>query len=294
MPGTTTASQFWHLGTRRIDLSRPRVMAVVNATPDSFHAGSLIASELPAVLQPALAALLAQGPDIIDIGGQSTRPGSPRVGPQEELRRVRPVLAELRRLDGAIPVTVDTYHADVARAALDLGADGINDVSAGRFDPALLDVVARAQCGYVLMHMLGTPEMMQDNPHYTDCAGEVEAFLRNGLAELERRGLARERVALDPGIGFGKRLQDNFDLLRAAGRLAALGAPLLYGVSRKRFILNACAALPEAVQPQDTAQRLPGTAAVTWYLLGQGVMLHRLHDVAAARQVFALWEGLAL
>jgi dihydropteroate synthase len=285
-------SPHWLLGGKRIDLARPRVMAIVNATPDSFHAGSLVQSELPDYLAPVLEALLAQGPDIVDIGGQSTRPGSPRVGAAEELRRVRPVLEELRKLDDAIPVTVDTYHASVAHAALELGADGVNDISAGRLDDRLLDIVAAGQCGYVLMHMQGTPETMQDAPHYADCAGEVEAFLRAGLAALEQRGIARERVALDPGIGFGKRLQNNLDLLNAAGRLAALGAPLLYGVSRKRFIANACADLPPAAQPVETEARLAGTAAVTWHLLQQGVMLHRLHDVAAARQVFALWEAL--
>jgi dihydropteroate synthase len=292
LPAPVPVAAAWQLGARRVDLARPRVMAVVNAAPDSFHAGSIVASELPAVLQPALAALLAQGPDIVDIGGQSTRPGSPRVGAEEELRRVLPVLAELRALDAEVPVTIDTYHAGVARAALDCGADGINDIGAGRLDPGLLDVVARAQCGYVLMHMQGTPETMQDDPRYADCVGEVETFLAGGLAQLADRGVARERLVLDPGIGFGKRLQDNLALLNAAPRLAALGVPLLYGVSRKRFIANACSALPPAAQPQDTAQRLPGTAGATWHLLDRGVMLHRLHDVAAARQVFALWEAL--
>lgn len=282
----------WQLGGRRISLDRPRVMAIVNAAPDSFHAGSIVDSELPAVLRPALEALLAQGPDIVDIGGQSTRPGSPRVGPEEELRRVLPLLRELRALDPDIPVTVDTYHAAVARAALDSGADGVNDISAGRLDPALLDVVVQAQCGYVLMHMQGTPETMQDNPHYADCPAEVEQFLHGQLTALESRGITRERVVLDPGIGFGKRLRDNLDLLNAAARLARLGPPLLYGISRKRFIAAACENLPPAAQPLETAQRLPGTAAVTWHLLTQGVMLHRLHDVAAARQIFALWEAL--
>jgi dihydropteroate synthase len=169
----------------------------------------------------------------------------------------------------------------------------VNDISAGRLDPALLDVVAQAQCGYVLMHMQGTPETMQNNPQYSDCANEVESFLREQLAALEARGIARERVVLDPGIGFGKRLQDNLDLLNAAPRLAGLGCPLLYGVSRKRFIAAACEELPEAARPVDSEQRLAGTSAVTWHLLNHGVMLHRLHDVATARQVFALWEALS-
>jgi dihydropteroate synthase len=267
-------------------------MAAVNAAPDSFHAGSIVDTEMPALLQPALSRLLAQGPDIVDIGGQSTRPGSARVGAEEELRRVLPVLAALRRLDADLPVTVDTYHASVARAALAEGADGVNDISAGRFDPALLETVAAAQAGYVLMHMQGTPETMQAAPRYADCVGEVEQFLAARLDVAAQAGVARERIALDPGIGFGKRLKDNLDLLNAAPRLAALGAPLLYGVSRKSFILTACANLPEAAQPTQSSQRLPGTVAVTWHLLEAGVMLHRLHDVGAARQVFALWAAL--
>jgi dihydropteroate synthase len=282
----------WLLGTKRLDLAAPRVMAVVNAAPDSFWTGSLVDAEMPALLVPALKHLLAQGPDIVDIGGQSTRPGSRRVGPAQELRRVLPALAALRELDPQIPVTVDTYHAAVAEAALAAGADGINDIGAGRLDPRLWEVVADRQAGYVLMHMQGTPETMQAQPHYTDCVGEVEAFLADRLAAAECSGISRDRIALDPGIGFGKRLQDNLELLNAASRLAELGAPLLYGVSRKSFILTACQALPEAVRPVDAAQRLPGTLAVTWHLLNQGVMLHRLHDVDAARQVFALWQAL--
>jgi dihydropteroate synthase len=267
-------------------------MAIVNAAPDSFWKGSIVSGELSAVAKPRLEALLAEGPDIIDIGGQSTRPGSERIGSSEEIRRVLPLIGIIRDLDPSLPITVDTYHSSVAQAALRAGADGINDISAGRYDPELPAVVRTFGCGYVLMHMQGTPETMQSHPHYDDCVGEVEAFLREQLGQLAVRGIEQERIAIDPGIGFGKRLRDNVELLRAAPRLAQLGHPVLYGVSRKRFIEAACAELPEPARPADASDRLPGTLGVTWELLNRGVMLHRVHDVAAARQLFALWEAL--
>jgi dihydropteroate synthase len=286
------AAQYWQLGEKRVELDRSRVMAIVNAAPDSFYASSVVEIGVEAELIRRIEALLAEGPHIVDVGGQSTRPGSERIGPAEELRRVLPVIAVLRELAPELPITVDTYHSAVAREALAAGADGVNDISAGRLDPELLEVVAHSGCGYVLMHMQGTPETMQARPHYEDCVAEVEAFLVDGLEGIASRGILREKVAIDPGIGFGKRLRDNVELLRAAPRLARLGHPLLYGVSRKRFIEAACADLPVATKPGNAEQRLPGTLGVTWQLLNDGVMLHRLHDVAAARQLFAVWEAL--
>ena len=230
--------------------------------------------------------MVDEGADIIDIGGQSTRPGSEQVSVNEELNRVIPVIEELRLLNDAIPITVDTYHAEVGRAALAAGADGINDISAGGMDPELLPLVAESGCGYVLMHMLGTPATMQQNPHYDDCIGEVSAFFEEHLAALAELGVQRECVVLDPGIGFGKRLEDNLALLAHASKLAQLGRPLLYGVSRKSFI-------SQLSGEQDAGQRLPGTLGVTWDLLSQGVMLHRVHDVREMRQLIDVWQGLA-
>ena len=274
----------WQLGNgRSIDCSVPRVMAIVNATPDSFHAGSRL-PESGGALSIRLTNLLQEGPDIIDIGGQSTRPGSERVGSTEELRRVLPVITELRRLDPEIPVTVDTYHAEVAEAALDSGADAINDISAGSLDPALLELVSRRDCGYVLMHMLGTPETMQQAPCYDNCHLEIRRFFEEKLATLDGLGIARERVVLDPGIGFGKRLGDNLDLITWARSFLDLGRPLLYGVSLKRFI-------GELSGEDDTARRVSGTLGVIWELLGQGVMIHRVHDVATAKQMISVWRG---
>jgi len=277
-------SMVWRLGTKTLDCSAPRVIAIVNAAPDSFFAGS----RLPAGQEDrraSLEALLAAAPDVIDVGGLSTRPGSRPVSTAEETSRVVPVIEELRRLDAHVPITVDTYTAEVAEAALSAGADGVNDISAGRLDPRLLEVVAHSGCGYVLMHMQGTPQTMQDAPCYADCVGEVREFLRSGLERLAALGIALERVVVDPGIGFGKRFEDNLALVRDAAALRELGRPLVFGVSRKSFLGRLTGA-------QDPADRLAATLGVTWRLLECGVMLHRVHDAAAVRQLMNAWAGL--
>jgi dihydropteroate synthase len=276
-------SSRWRLGDKLIDCTVPRVMAIANLTPDSFFAGSRVKQE-PDAQRSALLAMLDGRVDLVDLGGQSTRPGSERVGVEEELNRVLPAIEEVRWLDDQIPITVDTYYSAVARRALAAGADGINDISGGRLDPELLPLVAEAGCGYVLMHMLGTPETMQREPNYADCLAEVREFFQERLAALDGLGVAREAVVLDPGIGFGKRLADNVALVRGAGKLAELGRPLLYGISRKSFI----GALGN--QP-DAARRLAGTLGLTWELLSRGVMLHRVHDAVEARQLLDVWAG---
>lgn len=276
-------STHWRLGSKVIDLNVPRIMAVANLTPDSFFSGSRVDRQ-PELQRSALMSLIEAGADIIDLGGQSTRPGSERVGAAEELSRVLPAIEELRRLSDSIPITVDTYYAEVARAALDAGADGVNDISAGRLDLKLLPLIAERGCGYVLMHMQGTPETMQQEPHYEDCAGEVRAFLAERLIELDRLGIDRDRVAVDPGIGFGKRPRDNVALLTETHRLADLGQPLLYGVSRKSIVGRLSG-------EEDAARRLAGTLGLTWELLSRGVMLHRVHDVAETRQLMNVWLG---
>lgn len=273
----------WLLGNKLIDCVSPRIMAIVNATPDSFFTGSRLDRNKPQV--DKLKNLLCQEPDIIDVGGQSTRPGSIRVSTQEEIANVLPVIEELRKLDGDVPLTVDTYNSVVAETALEAGADGINDISAGSFDQRMLPVVASSCCGYVLMHMLGTPESMQQNPYYEDCVADVCDFLGERLAAAVAKGVALERIVLDPGIGFGKRLEDNIALLTGVAALAKLRRPLLYGVSRKSFI--------GAISgEQDPARRLAGTLGTTWALLDQGVMLHRVHDVNETRQLMNVWRGL--
>lgn len=276
-------STIWRLGEKVVDCTEPRIMAVANLTPDSFFAGSRV-EDAPDPQRAALVGLIDNGADIIDIGGQSTRPGSEPVSPAEELSRVLPAIEELRWLDSTIPITVDTYYSEVARAALEAGADGINDISAGSLDPELLPLVAESGCGYVLMHMLGTPATMQEDPRYEDCVGEIKTFLEEKLSLLMGLGIQQESIVLDPGIGFGKRLEDNLALLSHASRLMELGRPLLYGVSRKNFI-------SQLSGEQDAGQRLPGSLGATWHLLSQGVMLHRVHDVREMRQLISVWRG---
>lgn len=276
-------TKIWRLADKTIDCSRPRIIAIVNATPDSFYSPSRYCAG-PG-LADALARLVAQTPDAVDIGGQSSRPGSERISVDEELRRVIPVVSALRHLDPALPITIDTFQAQVVREALAAGADGVNDISAGKLDSALLQEVVDSDCGYVLMHMQGTPETMQHQPQYGDCVREIGEFMKQHLGWLKRAGVKLDRVVLDPGVGFGKRLADNLELIQSADELAKIGRPLLYGISRKSFIGKLTGA-------DDPVDRLPGTLGVTWELLNKGVMLHRVHDPGPVRQVFLLWEAL--
>jgi dihydropteroate synthase len=272
----------WLCGARVLDCSQPRVMAILNATSDSFYAGSRLTPGAEGKAQ--LTALIAAGPDILDIGGQSTRPGAQQVGAEKERARVIPAVELARELAPELPISVDTYYSAVAEAALNAGADIINDVSAGRFDGGLIPFIAEAGCGYVLMHMRGEPGTMQDAPQYRDCLAEVSGFFAEQLELLEEAGVAREQVVLDPGIGFGKTLEHNLSLIAGAAEFHRFGRPLLYGVSRKRLI-------GELAGEVDAAGRLPGTLGLSWELLSQGVMLHRVHDPAALRQLIAVWRG---
>lgn len=261
--------------------SLPLFMGIVNTTPDSFSDGGKFLEHRSAV-DHALR-LVDEGADIIDVGGQSTRPGSDPVSLDEELRRVVPVVDELRRRL-TVPISVDTSKAEIARRAIAAGAQIINDVSSLRDDPAMMDVAAGSDAGLVIMHMLGTPKTMQDNPTYGDVVAEVTAFLAERLEWLTLRGIAAERIAVDPGIGFGKRVEHNLRLLRELGAPARLGRPILLGPSRKNLIgrvLN---------RPVD--QRVFGTvgACVACFLRGAHIL--RVHDVAAARDAVLVADAI--
>jgi len=254
------------------------VMGVLNVTPDSFSDGGRFADATAAAA--AGHAMLAAGAAILDIGGESTRPGAAPVSPDQEAARVLPVIEQL----GDMPVSIDTRHASVAVQALAAGACVVNDVSAGA-DPEMFPVAAEYRAGLVLMHMRGEPGTMQEAPHYDDVVAEIEAFLLARAEAAEAAGVARERVLLDPGIGFGKRIDDNLDLLAALPRLAAHGYPLLLGVSRKSVLGHLTG---RAVGDRRDAT----TAAVT---LGafHGAAVVRVHDVAAgldAVRVAAGWR----
>lgn len=248
-------------------------MGIVNATPDSFYDGGLFQDAGQAVAHGLR--LVEEGADILDIGGESSRPGADPVSGAEELRRVLPVVRELRSRTSAL-LSVDTTKPEVVQAVLDAGADIINDIDAVRLDTGLLKRVAEAGAGLILMHMKGTPRTMQAHPHYDDVVAEVRAFLDERLTVAQAYGVAAEAVVLDPGIGFGKRLEDNLALIMGLPSFAALGRPVLMGVSRKSFIgkiLNA--------QPQD---RLEGTIAASVVSLVRGAHILRVHDVRAVKR----------
>ncbi len=253
---------------------RPLIMGVLNVTPDSFSDGGRYV-EVSAALNRARE-MVREGVDIIDVGGESTRPGAEPVSLEEEMGRVIPVIEAIREELG-VPVSVDTYKAEVARAALESGAVMVNDVSGLRFSPPMAQVVAQHQAYVVVMHMKGTPRDMQRNPHYEDVVGEVLTFFQERLEFLDAQGVSEERVLLDPGIGFGKRLEDNLTLIREIPRFLELGRPLLLGPSRKSFI-GQVLGLP-------VEDRLEGTLAVVAVAVYLGAAVVRVHDVAPARRV---------
>jgi dihydropteroate synthase len=272
----------WQVRQHKLSFPRPTVlMGVLNVTPDSFSDGGRF-TEPDAAVEHALA-MVEGGADLIDIGGQSSRPKAPPVVEAEELRRVMPVL---ERLIGRVrvPISIDTTKPGVARAALVAGASLVNDVMANRADPAMWELVGEYRAGYVVMHMQGTPQTMQDNPVYGDVVGEVNDFFADRLMCLARAGVWSEQVVLDVGIGFGKRLEHNLQLLAGLDRFKRWERPLLLGASRKSFIGQ----LTGAVEPKE---RLPGSLACACWAVAAGVQIIRTHDVAATRQAVRLIEA---
>ena len=263
---------------------RTLLVGVVNVTPDSFSDGGLHL-DAPAAIAHGL--LLAdEGADVLDVGGESTRPGAEPVPAERELARVVPVIEGLMARRPDVVVSVDTRKPEVAAAAIAAGAAIVNDVAAGA-DPAMFDVVAGAGAGMVLMHMRGEPGTMQDAPHYDDVVAEVTGFLRERLEAAIFAGIPRDRLVADPGIGFGKSLDHNLAVLRAIGSMReALDVPLLVGPSRKRFIGTLTGA-------DDPADRLEGTAGAVAWCAAHGADLVRVHDVAAMRRVVQVVDALA-
>jgi dihydropteroate synthase len=260
---------------------RTWLVGVVNVTPDSFFDGGLYFE--PARAIDRALALAAEGADIIDIGGESSRPGSNPIPAKEEKKRILPVVEVLKQKNSVL-ISVDTTKAEVAEAALAAGADIINDISAGRFDPRMLPIAARSGAAVILMHMKGTPRTMQIAPHYDDVLGEVKAFLSERLEAAESCGLPRESILLDPGIGFGKQLDHNLILLNNLGALAELGRPLVVGISRKSFLGKIL-----KVEAQD---RLEGTIAAAVVSILRGASLLRVHDIQAVKQAVAVAEAI--
>jgi dihydropteroate synthase len=261
---------------------RPLIMGILNVTPDSFYDGGNFFS-LNSAIDHALR-LASEGADIIDIGGESTRPGSEPTPFAEELARVIPVIEGIRK-QSDIPLSIDTYKADVASAAVTAGVDMVNDISALSFDHRMVDVVARSCVPVVLQHIKGTPRDMQVNPTYEDVIGEIRDFFEERIAFARARGVERERIVIDPGIGFGKRLQDNLVIIRELRRLKELGQPVLIGTSMKSF-------LGRIAGSDVLADRAEGSLASVVMSLWNGADMIRVHDVAATRKVVLFMRAL--
>ncbi|SDW88014.1 Dihydropteroate synthase [Thiocapsa roseopersicina] len=254
----------------------PLVMGILNVTPDSFSDGGRY-SETAVAVQHALA-MIDEGADLIDIGGESTRPGAQPVPAAEQERRVIPVILRLREcVPRSTAISIDTTSARVAEAALDAGADWINDTSAGRDDPDMLALAADRDVPIVLMHRQGMPDAMQQNPLYADVVAEVRDFLVQRIEAALATGITQEKILTDPGIGFGKTLEHNLALMAGLGELVRLGPPVLLGASRKRFLSTIC-------REPDLAALMPATCATTTIGVLAGVKVFRVHDVAGNRQ----------
>ena len=273
----------WRTRRAALDLSRrARVMGILNVTPDSFSDGGSHFG-----IEAALAharEMIVQGVDIIDVGGESTRPGSLPIPADEETKRTAPVIRALRaEWDGLI--SIDSSKAAVAKAAIESGADIVNDVSGLRADPQMADLCATSRCGLVVMHMQGTPQNMQVSPHYNDVVQEVADFFKERMASLTARGIAPDNICVDPGIGFGKTLDQNIALLRALNRIAPAGRPLLLGVSRKSCIAG-------MLESPDIKERDWPTVAITSWARQQGTMLHRVHEARPNLQALRMTEAI--
>lgn len=265
----------WKLARRELNLQRPLIMGILNVTPDSFSDGGRFTTVETAVAHALQ--MVDQGADMIDIGAESTRPGAPLISADEELRRLLPVVEKLAsRIQ--VPISIDTWKAPVAEAALNAGAEIINDISGLTFDPSLAELAARHRAGLVLMHTRGTPETMQQDTGYQDLMGEIADFLQLSLQRALAAGCSPEQLVLDPGIGFGKDLVGNLEILRRLPELAGLGYPLLVGTSRKGFIGKTLG----REKPDD---RLFGTAATVALAVAHGARILRVHDVQAMRDV---------
>jgi dihydropteroate synthase len=269
-------------GGRALALDRPRIAGIVNVTPDSFSDGGKFLDSAAAIAHGLK--LVEAGADMLDVGGQSTRPGAQEVSAQDEIARVVAVIAALAK-QTSVPIAIDTSKAEVMRAAIAAGAGFINDVFALRRDGAL-DAAAELKVPVCLMHMQGEPHTMQQDPHYDDVVSDVRRFLAERIFACEMSGIDKKRIVVDPGFGFGKTLEHNLTLLRGLDQLAALGVPLLVGLSRKGMI----GALTGREHYDD---RAAGSAAAALIAVQRGAMIVRVHDVAVTRDALAVWQGVS-
>ncbi len=265
-------------GRFELDLERPLVMGIVNVTPDSFSDGG--EHDDPDAAVAHARKLIAEGAHILDLGGESTRPGAPPVPAEEEMKRLLPVIEALR--DCGVPLSIDTFKPEVMCAVLDAGADMINDIYGFR-QPGAIEVVAPSHCGLCVMHMKGDPGNMQEAPEYTDLMGEIGVFLGARAQRLRAAWVDPRRIVLDPGFGFGKTMDQNFQLLRRLASLRVSSYPLLIGVSRKSMI--------GAATRRPVGERLPGSIAAALACVARGASILRVHDVAATVDALKVWQA---
>jgi len=266
----------WRLRTKLMSLERPLVMGVVNVTPDSFSDGGMFTTSHEAVVYGRR--LIEEGADLLDLGGESTRPGAEPVTAATEVGRVIPVLEGL--VESGVPLSVDTSKPEVARLALASGAEIINDITAGS-DPTIFELVAGARAGLILMHMQGNPMTMQNDPRYEDVVGDIKSFLADRSLAAQHAGVLPDRIAIDPGIGFGKTLEHNVELIREIGSLRSLGFPVLIGASRKKFLRTITGV-------ENPASRDLASAVVAALAVERGADILRVHNVSACREAVAV------
>lgn len=272
--------QILKVGEKIIDLSSPKIMGILNVTPDSFSDGNKFLDTEKAV-KKALQ-MIEEGADFIDIGGESTRPGAQKVELQEELDRVIPVIKKIRQKSD-IPISIDTYKSEVAEAALAAGADLINDISALRFDEKMIEILQyNKSVPVILMHMLGTPQTMQKEPFYNDVIEEIIEFFQERIEYCIANGIDISRIIIDPGIGFGKRQEDNLEILEKLSEFKCFGVPVLLGASRKSFISR--------IYPSEAGERLEGSLAAAALGLEAGANIFRVHDVKAHKRFLQVWQ----
>lgn len=266
-------------GYLELDLSTPAVMGILNLTPDSFYDGGQYLNVEAAIMRAEQ--MIEEGADILDLGAVSSRPGSVAPDVEEEWNRLRPALEEIRGAFPSTVISIDTYRSEIAARALDFGANIINDISGGKMDPKILDVVSARQAAYVCMHMQGTPETMQKNPHYDDVVSEVKTFFLERINALSRAGATN--IILDPGFGFGKEVHHNYALMRELHQFVNLSYPVLVGVSRKSMI-SKFLDVPKAMT-------LNGTTALNMAALMKGAKIIRVHDVKEAAQAARIFSA---
>ncbi len=269
---------------RKLDLSRPRIMGIVNVTPDSFSDGGKFFDKEKAIEHAFQ--LISEGADIVDIGGESSRPGSEPISEEEEERRVIPVIEAVRK-ESDIAISIDTTKSEIARKAISAGADMINDISALKLDDQMVGVAFMYEIPVILMHMKGTPKTMQDQPEYADCIDEIMEFFRERTFYCRDNGIAADKIMIDPGIGFGKRLEDNIEILRTLDEFVETGYPVVLGASRKSFITKITG------QRTRADKRIGGSLGAALIGLQKGCQIFRVHDVAETIEAFEVFRAVA-